>query len=247
LFSESTLPLSPAFIHHALLTLTYIQTIRPTVYKWTHGSIFPAKARISLESKVAQTAVFVRTASKRPVVLAIRSQNGNAVDGCEPRRHKSARSKPRPSRSPQRGAPPPRALGQPSQEPPSGKAAPAPLINPWINSAPSSPTRNPPLQTVWNPFEGSEVVAYSPFTDLSHRCEALIDNRCLRYTRVPCQLRRQRRQGNQLGCRMEGSETRCLDEKAPPRKRRRANRVAVTSGASRFITSPAKVDHGSSD
>src|ERR1700736_1650378 len=32
--------------------------------------------------------MFVRPASKRPVVLAIRSQNGKVVDGCKPRRHK---------------------------------------------------------------------------------------------------------------------------------------------------------------
>ena len=32
--------------------------------------------------------VSVRTASKRPVVLAIRNQNGKVVDGCESRRHK---------------------------------------------------------------------------------------------------------------------------------------------------------------
>src|SRR6202049_1554569 len=32
--------------------------------------------------------MFVGPASKRPVVLAIRSQNGKAVDGCKPRRHK---------------------------------------------------------------------------------------------------------------------------------------------------------------
>src|SRR5258708_30795570 len=35
-------------------------------------------------------------------------------------------------------------------------------MNPSINSAPSLPARNPPLQTVWKPFEGSEIVAYSP-------------------------------------------------------------------------------------
>src|SRR6266478_3818338 len=32
--------------------------------------------------------MFVRPASRRPVVLAIRSQNGKVVDGCKPRRHK---------------------------------------------------------------------------------------------------------------------------------------------------------------
>src|ERR1700736_2285284 len=32
--------------------------------------------------------MFVRPASKRPVVLAIRSQNGKVVDGCKSRRHK---------------------------------------------------------------------------------------------------------------------------------------------------------------
>src|ERR1700726_3744264 len=32
--------------------------------------------------------MFVGPASKRPVVLAIRSQNGKVVDGCKPRRHK---------------------------------------------------------------------------------------------------------------------------------------------------------------
>src|ERR1700676_3272191 len=32
--------------------------------------------------------MFVRQASKRPVVLAIRSQNGKVVDGCKSRRHK---------------------------------------------------------------------------------------------------------------------------------------------------------------
>src|ERR1700686_2375710 len=32
--------------------------------------------------------MFVRPASKRPVVLAVRSQNGKVVDGCKSRRHK---------------------------------------------------------------------------------------------------------------------------------------------------------------
>src|SRR5713101_3891794 len=32
--------------------------------------------------------MFVRPASKRPVVLAIRSQKGKVVDGCKSRRHK---------------------------------------------------------------------------------------------------------------------------------------------------------------
>src|SRR5260370_22362021 len=32
--------------------------------------------------------MFVRPASKRPVVLAIRSQNGKVVNGCKSRRHK---------------------------------------------------------------------------------------------------------------------------------------------------------------
>src|SRR5260370_36398458 len=42
------------------------------------------------------------------------------------------------------------------------KAAPATLLNPSTNSAPSLPARNPPLQTVWWPFDGAEIVAYSP-------------------------------------------------------------------------------------
>jgi hypothetical protein len=42
-----------------------------------------------LEAEITQTWVFVRPASKRPVVLAIRCQNGKVVDGCKSRRHKA--------------------------------------------------------------------------------------------------------------------------------------------------------------
>jgi hypothetical protein len=37
---------------------------------------------------MTQTWMFVRPVPKRPVVLAVRGQNGKVVDGCKSRRHK---------------------------------------------------------------------------------------------------------------------------------------------------------------
>src|SRR5882672_10402237 len=52
-------------------------------------------------------------------------------------------------------------------------AAPAALPNPSSNSAASFPTRNPPLQIVFMPFDGSEIVAYRPFPILRTEAKPL--------------------------------------------------------------------------
>src|ERR1700730_346692 len=57
-----------------------------------------------------------------------------------------------------------------------------------------------------------------PISDFPHRSEALVYERCLRYTRIARDFRGEYRERNQFGRRIEGSKAGCAGDKFAPRK-----------------------------